>query len=76
MTGGPTLNLSSGTSPQIYRAQLLCMKQGALVVVKRALELSSVNDAVLVVVERFKHLSPLLRSGVVRNRIYLRDAIP
>lgn len=52
------------------------MKQGALVVVKRALELSSVNDAVLVVVERFKHLSPLLRSGVVRNRIYLRDTIP
>jgi hypothetical protein len=46
--------------------------------VERALELSSIYDAVSVIVERFKHLSPFLWQWSEEKNINIsvRDTIP
>ena len=59
MTDGPTCSLLSGMGLQIWNPTTSDEKD-ALVMVEGALELSSVYNAVLIIVEGVKHFSPLL----------------
>ena len=70
-TSGPTCRLEAWVLR--YGSQSLQKKQDRLVMVESARKLSCVYDAVLVIVEGFEHLSPLLQPRVERDGKLLHE---